>query len=80
MGSQLSVYYTREYPFSYPLRVHDGFYPRVPVGMDIFAIPRPKRILWRKHEELCSQRDTPFDLKYKHITKHMSFKHQTIFD
>jgi len=37
MGSQIPVYYTRGYPFSYPSRACDGFYPRVPVGMSIFA-------------------------------------------
>jgi len=40
MGSQISVYYTRGYLLSYPPRARDGFYPRVPVGMGIFAAPR----------------------------------------
>jgi len=35
IGSQIPVYYTRGYPFSYPPRICDGFYPRVPVGMGI---------------------------------------------
>jgi len=39
MGSQIPVYYTRGYPFSYPPRAHDGFYPQVPMGMGIFATP-----------------------------------------
>jgi len=39
MGNQIPVYYTRGYPFSYLLRARDGFYPRVPVGMGIFATP-----------------------------------------
>jgi len=39
MASQISVYYTREYPFSYPPRTRDGFYPWVPMGMGIFVIP-----------------------------------------
>ena len=39
MGSQIPVYCTRGYPFNYPPRAHDGFYPRVPVGMGIFATP-----------------------------------------
>jgi len=39
MGSQIPVYYTRGYPFSYPPRARDKFYPRVPVGMAIFATP-----------------------------------------
>jgi len=37
MDSPIPVYYTRGYPFSYPSRARDGFYPRVPVGMGIFA-------------------------------------------
>jgi len=44
MGSQIPVYYTRGYPFSYPLRARDGFYPRVPVDMDIFATPSKDEI------------------------------------
>jgi len=40
IGSQIPVYYTRGYPFSYLPRARDGFYPRVPVGMGIFATPR----------------------------------------
>jgi len=39
MGSQIPVYYTRGYPFNYPPHARDGFYPRVPVDMGIFAIP-----------------------------------------
>jgi len=42
MGSQISVYYTRGYPFSYPSRACDGFYPQVPMGMSIFATPDSK--------------------------------------
>jgi len=41
MGSQIPVYYTRGYPFNYPPHARDGFYPRVPVDMGIFATPRP---------------------------------------
>jgi len=37
MDSQIPVYYTRGYPFSYPPHARDGFYPRVPMGMSIFA-------------------------------------------
>jgi len=37
MGSQIPVYCTRGYPFSYPSSARDRFYPRVPVGMGIFA-------------------------------------------
>jgi len=40
MGSQIPVYYIRGYPFSYLLRARDGFYPRVPVDMSIFATPK----------------------------------------
>jgi len=40
MGSQIPVYYTCGYPFSYLPRAHDGFYRRVPAGMGIFAIPK----------------------------------------
>jgi len=32
IGSQIPVYYTRGYPFSYTPRARDGFYPRVPVA------------------------------------------------
>jgi len=39
MGSQIPIYYTSKYPFSYPPRAHDGFYSRVPMGMCIFATP-----------------------------------------
>jgi hypothetical protein len=39
MGSQISVYYTRGYPFSHPPYARDGFYTRVPMGMGIFATP-----------------------------------------
>jgi len=39
MGSQIPIYYTRGYPFSYTPRARDGFYPRVPLGMVIFATP-----------------------------------------
>jgi len=39
MGSQIPIYYTRGYPFSYPPCARDGFFPRVPVGMGIFATP-----------------------------------------
>ena len=39
MGSQIPVYYTCGYPFSYPLHTRDEVYPRVPVGMGIFATP-----------------------------------------
>jgi len=45
MGSQIPVYYIRRYPFSYQPRVYDGFYPRVPMGMSIFATPRPNHIV-----------------------------------
>jgi len=40
MSSQIPFYYTRRFPFSYPPRARDGFYPRVPVGMSIFATPK----------------------------------------
>jgi len=40
MGSQMPIYYTRGYPFSYPPHAHDRFYPWVPVGMGIFATLR----------------------------------------
>ena len=43
MGSQIPIYYTRGYQFSYPLHTRDGFYPRVPVGMGIFATPSKGR-------------------------------------
>jgi len=46
MSSQIPVYYTRGYPFDYPLRVRDGFYPRVPVDIDIFATLNPFLGLW----------------------------------
>jgi hypothetical protein len=39
MDSQIPVYYTCGYPFSYPPHALDRFYPRVPVGMPIFATP-----------------------------------------
>ena len=39
MGSQISVYYTRGYPFSYTSRACDGFYPQISVGMGIFVTP-----------------------------------------
>jgi len=39
IDSQISVYYIRGYPFSYPPHVRDGLYSRVPVGMNIFATP-----------------------------------------
>jgi len=38
-GSQIPVYYICGYPFNYPPRARDGFYPRIPVGMSIFATP-----------------------------------------
>jgi len=41
MGSQILVYYTREYPFNYPPCARDEFYPRVPVCMGIFVTPMP---------------------------------------
>ena len=44
MGSQIPVYYTRGYPFSYPSRARDGFYPRIPVDMGIFATPKRNRV------------------------------------
>jgi len=40
IGSQVPVYYTHGYPLSYLSRARDGFYPRVPVGIDIFATPK----------------------------------------
>jgi len=39
MGSQISVYYTRGYSFSYPSRARDRYYPRVPMDMGIFTTP-----------------------------------------
>jgi len=39
MSSQIPVYYTRGYLFNYPPRARDGYYPRIPVGMGIFATP-----------------------------------------
>ena len=39
IGSQISIYYTRIYPFSYLPHAREGFYQRVPVGMCIFATP-----------------------------------------
>ena len=44
MGSQIPVYYTRGYPFSYSSRACDGFYPQIPVCMGIFATPSSKYI------------------------------------
>ena len=37
--SQIPVYYTRRYPFSYPPRARDGFYPQISVDMGIFVTP-----------------------------------------
>jgi len=39
MGSQIPIYFIHGYPFSYPPRTRDGFYPRISVGMGIFATP-----------------------------------------
>jgi len=39
MDSQIPVYYTRRYSFSYPPRVREGIYARVAVDMGIFATP-----------------------------------------
>jgi len=39
VGSQIPVYYTREYPFNYSPPTRDGFYPQVSMGMGIFATP-----------------------------------------
>jgi len=47
MGNQILIYYTRGYPFSYPPRARDGFYPRIPMGMGIFVTPTPDHnLIW----------------------------------
>jgi len=54
MGSQIPVYDTHGYPFNYPSRARDGFYPRVPVGIGIFATPNCSQ-----HEYLCIRLTCP---------------------
>jgi len=39
MNSQIPVYHTHQYPFSYPPRVRDGFKPWIHVDMNIFVTP-----------------------------------------
>jgi hypothetical protein len=36
---EISIYFIREYPLSYPLHVRGGFYPQISAGTDIFVIP-----------------------------------------
>jgi len=69
MGSQIPIYYTRGYPFSYPPYAHDEFYTQIPVDMSIFTTHNrnPLIIQPRQKKHSLYARITSYTMQTSHI-------------